>query len=69
MWLLFEYLFGVGYKVVGVLFRDLYGKILVMLVVGMLAAARGAKLCRRLRLDVERVTVWDYYVLLVVDVL
>lgn len=67
--LLIEHLLGVGHKAVGALLRDPHGKIPATPAAGTPAAARGAKLCRRLRLDVERVTAWDHHASPAVDAL
>jgi hypothetical protein len=69
MRLLLEHLLGVGHKAVGALLRDPHGKIPATPAAGTPAAARGAKLCRRLRLDVERVTAWDHHASPAVDAL
>jgi hypothetical protein len=69
MRLLLEHLLGVGHKAVGALLRDPHGKIPATPAAGTPAAARGAKRCRRLRLDVERVTAWDHHASPAVDAL
>ena len=49
--------------------RDPHGKIPATPAPGTPAAAHGARLCRRLRLDVERVTAWDHHASPAVDAL
>ena len=69
MRLLLEYLLGVGHKSVGGVLRDPFGRIPEVPERGTPAAEYGAKLCARLRADVERVVAWDHQASPAVDVL